>query len=92
VSRADALIGAKGRASTGDLDETMSRGADVRLGVGSWKFEPRGRITIQALEPLDLHERLGPTPDVDAVHASITGLMQRTLDELALQRRWPVVG
>lgn len=50
------------------------------------------KITIQVLEPIDLHERFGPAPDVDAVYEAITGLMQRTLDELATQRRWPVIG
>ncbi len=50
------------------------------------------KITIQVLEPIDLHERFGPNPDVDAVYETITGLMQRTLDELAAQRRFPVIG
>jgi 1-acyl-sn-glycerol-3-phosphate acyltransferase len=50
------------------------------------------KITIQVLEPIDLHERYGPDPDVRAVYASITAVMQRTLDELAAERRWPVIG
>jgi 1-acyl-sn-glycerol-3-phosphate acyltransferase len=50
------------------------------------------KITIQALEPIDLRERFGPSPDVDAVYRAITELMQRTLDELAAERRWPVIG
>ena len=50
------------------------------------------KITIQVLEPIDLRERFGPTPDVDAVYEAITALMQRTLDELAVERRWPVIG
>jgi 1-acyl-sn-glycerol-3-phosphate acyltransferase len=50
------------------------------------------KITIQVLEPIDLRERFGPSPDVDAVYRAITELMQRTLDELAAQRRWPVIG
>jgi 1-acyl-sn-glycerol-3-phosphate acyltransferase len=50
------------------------------------------KITIQVLEPIDLRERYGPDPDVDAVYASLTALMQRTLDELAAERRWPVIG
>jgi hypothetical protein len=44
------------------------------------------------LDPIHLRERFGPAPDVDAVYKSITGLMQQTLDELAAQRRWPVIG
>lgn len=50
------------------------------------------KITIQVLEPIDLRERFGPSPDVDAVYRAITELMQRTLDELAAERRWPVIG
>ena len=50
------------------------------------------KITIQVLEPIDLHEVYGPTPDVDAVYESITEVMQQALDELATQRRWPVIG
>jgi 1-acyl-sn-glycerol-3-phosphate acyltransferase len=50
------------------------------------------KITIQVLEPIDLREQFGPSPDVDAVYHTITELMQRTLDELAAQRRWPVIG
>jgi len=44
------------------------------------------------LEPIDLGKRFGPSPDVDAVYDAITGLMQRTLDKLAAQRRWPIIG
>jgi 1-acyl-sn-glycerol-3-phosphate acyltransferase len=50
------------------------------------------KITIQVLEPIDLHERFGPNPDVDAIYETITGLMQRTLNELAARRRFPVIG
>jgi 1-acyl-sn-glycerol-3-phosphate acyltransferase len=50
------------------------------------------KITIRVLEPIDLHERFGPAPNVDAVYGSVTALMQRALDELAAARRWPVIG
>ncbi len=50
------------------------------------------KITIQVLEPIDLHQRLGPEPDVDAIYDEVTGLMQETLDELAAERRWPIIG
>lgn len=50
------------------------------------------KITVQVLEPIDLRERFGTAPDVDAVYASVTALMQRALDELAAERRWPVIG
>ena len=50
------------------------------------------KITIQVLEPIDLNERFGRDPDVHEVYETVTGLMQRTLNELAAQRRWPVIG
>ncbi|HMD56550.1 MAG TPA: 1-acyl-sn-glycerol-3-phosphate acyltransferase [Solirubrobacteraceae bacterium] len=50
------------------------------------------KITIQVLEPIRLHERFGTNPDVDEVYETITALMQRTLDDLASERRWPVIG
>ena len=50
------------------------------------------KITIQVLAPIDLRERFGPAPDIDAIYDEITGLMQQTLDKLAAERRWPVIG
>jgi 1-acyl-sn-glycerol-3-phosphate acyltransferase len=50
------------------------------------------KITIQVLEPIDLRERFGPNPDLDIVYETITRLMQRTLDELSAERRFPVIG
>jgi 1-acyl-sn-glycerol-3-phosphate acyltransferase len=50
------------------------------------------KITIQVLEPIDLREQFGPAPEVDAIYESVTGRMQRTLDELAAERRLPVIG
>lgn len=50
------------------------------------------KITTQVLKPIDVRERFGPRPDVHAVYEAITELMQGTLDELAAQRRWPVIG
>ena len=50
------------------------------------------KITVKVLEPIDLRERFGADPDVDAVYESVTAVMQRALDELAAERRWPVIG
>ena len=44
------------------------------------------------LEPIDLAERFGRDPDVDEVYEYVTTEMQRTLDELAAERRLPVIG
>jgi hypothetical protein len=50
------------------------------------------KITVQVLEPIDLRERYGAAPDVDRIYDDITSLMQDELDELAAERRLPVVG
>jgi len=50
------------------------------------------QITIQVLEPIRLRERFGEDPDPDEVYDYLTALMQRTLDDLADERRLPLVG
>jgi hypothetical protein len=50
------------------------------------------KITIEALPPLDLQTQFGPRPDVDEVYEHLHGLMQDTLDALAAERRFPVIG
>jgi len=50
------------------------------------------KITIQVLDPIDLHERYGEEPDLEAAYADIIGEMQLTLDELASERRLPFIG
>ena len=50
------------------------------------------KITVQVMEPIDLHERFGKKVDVDAAYTYITGLMQDQLDVLAAERRLPVLG
>jgi 1-acyl-sn-glycerol-3-phosphate acyltransferase len=50
------------------------------------------KITVQVMEPIDLRERYGLSPDIDRIYEDVTRLMQDELDELAAQRRLPVVG
>jgi len=50
------------------------------------------KITVQVMEPIDLGGRYGPDPDVDGIYEDITSEMQGQLDELAAERRLPVVG
>jgi 1-acyl-sn-glycerol-3-phosphate acyltransferase len=50
------------------------------------------KITVEALEPIDLRERFGKDPDVDEVYDHVTGLMQAKLDELSAARRLPLIG
>src|SRR4051812_19068870 len=50
------------------------------------------KITIQVMEPVDLKERFGPSPDPEEVYEEVTGDMQDTLDELSEERTLPLVG
>ena len=50
------------------------------------------KITIRVLEPIDLRETLGTDPNVDDAYEMVTGTMQDTLDELADERRLPIIG
>lgn len=50
------------------------------------------KITVQVMEPINLRERYGDSPDVRRIYDDITASMQDQLDELAAERRLPVVG
>jgi 1-acyl-sn-glycerol-3-phosphate acyltransferase len=50
------------------------------------------KITIQVLPPIDLREEFGPDPDLDEVYYEVVARMQRALDALGEERRFPVIG
>jgi 1-acyl-sn-glycerol-3-phosphate acyltransferase len=50
------------------------------------------KITIQVLPPIHLRDEFGPRPDVDEIYDEVTARMQRALDALADERRFPVIG
>src|SRR3954447_21551197 len=50
------------------------------------------KITVEALPPIHLREEFGSEPDVDEVYAHVLRTMQETLDALAAERRFPVLG
>ncbi len=50
------------------------------------------KITIEVLAPIDLREQFGPEPDLDEVYEHMMRVMQETLDGLAAERRFPVIG
>lgn len=50
------------------------------------------KIKTRVLEPVDIAAEFGPTPDVAEVDAEIRRRMQEALDELARERRFPVLG
>jgi 1-acyl-sn-glycerol-3-phosphate acyltransferase len=50
------------------------------------------KITIEVLPPIHLREEFGPDPDLDEAYEHLMRLMQETLDALAAERRFPVIG
>jgi 1-acyl-sn-glycerol-3-phosphate acyltransferase len=50
------------------------------------------KITTEVLPAIDLRGQFGPEPDVDEVYDHVTTVMQATLDSLAAERRFPLIG
>jgi 1-acyl-sn-glycerol-3-phosphate acyltransferase len=50
------------------------------------------KITIEALPAIDLRREFGADPDLDEVYDHVVRQMQETLDALAAERRFPVLG
>jgi 1-acyl-sn-glycerol-3-phosphate acyltransferase len=50
------------------------------------------KLTVEVLEPIDLREQFGDDPDLNEVYDHVTRVMQETLDTLAAERRFPVIG
>ena len=50
------------------------------------------KITVECLPPIYLREQFGQNPDVNAVNRHVLSEMQGKLDELAAERRFPVLG
>jgi 1-acyl-sn-glycerol-3-phosphate acyltransferase len=56
------------------------------------RFPLPSKLTIQVLPKVDVRERFGESPVEDEIYEAITADMQAALDELAAERRLPVVG
>ncbi|AGB24783.1 1-acyl-sn-glycerol-3-phosphate acyltransferase [Mycobacterium sp. JS623] len=50
------------------------------------------KIVTRVLEPIDITAEFGEDPDVDEVDLHVRATMQKALDELASERRYPVLG
>jgi 1-acyl-sn-glycerol-3-phosphate acyltransferase len=65
-------------------------------GLSIGDFLPRiplpAKVTSEVLPPIDIRKEFGAEPDFDEVYAHVTRLMQDTLDALAAERRFPVIG
>jgi 1-acyl-sn-glycerol-3-phosphate acyltransferase len=50
------------------------------------------KITVEVLEPIDVRAQFGDEPDLNEVYDHVMRVMQDTLDQLAAERRLPVLG
>jgi 1-acyl-sn-glycerol-3-phosphate acyltransferase len=50
------------------------------------------KISVRALDPIDIKKEFGADPDPDEVYDEVLGRMQRTLDQLQSQRTLPLIG
>ena len=64
------------------------------LNVGDFlgHFPLPAKITVEVLEPIDVREQFGADPDLNEVYDYVMRVMQETLDTLAAERRFPVIG
>jgi hypothetical protein len=50
------------------------------------------KVVTRVLDPIDVAAQFGEDPDIDEVDAHVRSVMQAGLDELARERRFPVLG
>jgi 1-acyl-sn-glycerol-3-phosphate acyltransferase len=50
------------------------------------------KIVTRVLDPIDIAAEFGDDPDIDQVDLHVRAVMQKALDELASERRFPVLG
>src|SRR5215216_7546365 len=65
-------------------------GLNVGDMLGHWPLP--AKLTVEAMEPIQLRERFGRKPDVDEVYDHVTRVMQMKLDELTAERTLPILG
>jgi len=84
--RLDKLLGVKRL----PLGVSLPWGINVGDALGHMPLP--AQITVEALPPIDIREKFGKQPDRKKVHTHIQRLMQETLDALAGERTFPVLG
>jgi 1-acyl-sn-glycerol-3-phosphate acyltransferase len=65
-------------------------GLNVGDMLGHWPLP--AKIVIETLPAIHLREEFGEDPDVDEVYDHLLRQMQETMDALAAERRFPVIG
>ena len=70
----------------------VSFGFPFGFSVGAINLPFPAKIVTQVLPPIDLTEEFGKNPDVGEVDAHVRKVMQAALDQLASERRLPILG
>lgn len=70
----------------------VSFGFPFGLSVGGLNLPFPAKIVTQILEPIDITAQFGENPDVAEMDTHVRKVMQSALDELAAQRRFPILG
>jgi 1-acyl-sn-glycerol-3-phosphate acyltransferase len=70
----------------------VSIGFPFGLSVGAINLPFPAKIVTQVLPPIDLAAQFGKNPDIGEVDAHVRAVMQKALDQLAAQRRLPILG
>jgi 1-acyl-sn-glycerol-3-phosphate acyltransferase len=95
------LFLARGDSIARRLGLTRARVEILPLSVGfpfglSVIFPPNlplpAKVVTRVLEPIDVAAQFGDDPDVDEVDLHVRAVMQAALDDLARERRFPVLG
>jgi hypothetical protein len=71
---------------------SVTAGFPFGLTVGAPNLPLPSKIVTQVLEPIDITAEFGENPDIAAVDEHVRKVMQSALDDLAAQRRFPVLG
>ena len=83
-------LGIKGRMRTDILP--ISVGVPFGLTLIPINLPLPTKVVTQVLGPIDIEATFGEDPDVAAVDAHVRSVMQKALNDLAAQRRFPVLG
>jgi 1-acyl-sn-glycerol-3-phosphate acyltransferase len=95
------LFLARGDSIARRLGQTRARMDILPISVGfpfglSMIFPPNlplpAKVVTQVLAPIDITAEFGDDPDVDEVDLHVRAVMQAALDELARNRRFPLLG
>lgn len=70
----------------------VSLGFPLGLSVGTANLPFPSKIITRVLDPIDIAAQFGKSPDVSEVDAYVRMAMQSALDEMAAQRRFPILG